>query len=67
MANQSRNQNQLLWLIPVNKYKQELKPISGIRERFLRKANTHNTKLMMIKMTIEIRNSPFSGSFQSVI
>jgi hypothetical protein len=34
IANHSPNQNQFSWLIPVRRYKQELKPINGIRERF---------------------------------
>ena len=36
MINHNPNQNQLLCVIPVNKYKQEVNPNNGIRERFLR-------------------------------
>jgi hypothetical protein len=35
---QPRNQAQLLFVIPVNRYKQVVTPINGIREYFLTKA-----------------------------
>lgn len=66
MANHIPKYIQFSWLIPVKRYKQELKPIKGIKERFLTMAKPHRIKLMIRKKKMEALNSPSSGSLQSI-
>ena len=63
---QPRNHAQLLFVIPVNRYKQVVTPISGMREYFLTKASILKMIQMIQKMIVDaIASENFGNNFKN--